>query len=142
MELRRAAEAQAKITHAHPLGKEGAAVEACAVAMAMQGNPDDFNPPVDNHDLRRSAVTNWSKVANMQTVMLMAGHSNIETTRRYYAATTDDQVARVREASADPIRKALESGQSDPKVTPEGDLRPKSSGHKVNKSLCNNKLRP
>lgn len=57
-------------------------------------------PTISMHDLRRSAITNWSRRANIQTVMRMAGHSNIETTRRYYAATTDDQIALVREASA------------------------------------------
>ena len=43
------------------------------------------------HDLRRSAITNWSRAANMATVMRLAGHSSIETTQRYYAAVTDDQ---------------------------------------------------
>ena len=36
------------------------------------------------HDLRRSAITNWSQVLPIQVVQEMAGHENIETTRKYY----------------------------------------------------------
>ena len=39
-ELRRAA----AITHAHPLGKEGAALQACAVALAVRAQPGEFEP--------------------------------------------------------------------------------------------------
>ena len=76
-------------------------------------------PTICLHDLRRSAVTNWSKVANIQTVMAMAGHSNIETTRRYYAATTMDQIDKVRQASEAALS-VTKSQQSDPKLTPKG----------------------
>ena len=43
--LRRAAEAQARVTHAHPLGTAGAALQAAAVALAARaGGPGDFAP--------------------------------------------------------------------------------------------------
>jgi poly(ADP-ribose) glycohydrolase ARH3 len=43
-ELRRSAESSASITHAHPLGKEGAALQAYAVALAVQTEPADLDP--------------------------------------------------------------------------------------------------
>jgi len=76
----------------------------------------DGKPTISLHDLRRSAITNWSKAANMQTVMAMAGHSNIETTQRYYASATEDQLDRVRRASQLALETAA-THQSDPKVT-------------------------
>ena len=36
------------------------------------------------HDLRRSCITNWAKKLPIQTVQHLAGHSNMETTRKYY----------------------------------------------------------
>jgi ADP-ribosylglycohydrolase len=44
-QLRQAAENSAAITHTHPLGKEGAAVQAMAVALAANSDPDNFDPP-------------------------------------------------------------------------------------------------
>ncbi len=43
-ELRRAAEGSAAITHAHALGKEGAALQACAVALAVRTQLGEFDP--------------------------------------------------------------------------------------------------
>ena len=36
------------------------------------------------HDLRRSCITNWAKKLPIQTVQQLAGHSHVETTRKYY----------------------------------------------------------
>ncbi len=44
------------------------------------------------HDLRRSAITHWTKAVTIQTVKELAGHSAIETTMAYYAAVTPDQM--------------------------------------------------
>ncbi len=48
------------------------------------------------HDLRRSCITNWAKVLPMQVVQKLAGHSNMETTRKYYLSVqnSDMQAAR------------------------------------------------
>ena len=43
-ELRHVAELSASITHGHPLGKEGAALQACAVALAVQTAPGGLDP--------------------------------------------------------------------------------------------------
>jgi len=45
--LRKAAYGSSEITHAHPLGQEGAALEACAVALASGISPDRDFPRVD-----------------------------------------------------------------------------------------------
>ncbi len=80
------------------------------------GEPRSDKTTISLHDFRRSAITNWSKEANIQTVMAMAGHSNIETTRRYYAVATEDQMERVRHASEAALTKAV-WGVSDARMT-------------------------
>ncbi len=94
------------------------------VVLAAQERPSlldgEGKPSVSVHDLRRSAVTNWSKVTNIQTVMRLAGHSNIDTTQRYYAATTDDQLELARMASRAAMQFSARSAQSDPKKTQRG----------------------
>lgn len=45
-----------------------------------------------------------TKVANIQTVSRLAGHSDVATTMKFYAAVTDDQI--------DAIRAANEQGMS------------------------------
>lgn len=36
------------------------------------------------HDLRRSCITNWAEKLPIQAVQELAGHSKMETTRKYY----------------------------------------------------------
>jgi poly(ADP-ribose) glycohydrolase ARH3 len=43
-QLRKAAEDSASITHEHQLGKEGAALQACAVALATRATPGKLDP--------------------------------------------------------------------------------------------------
>ena len=56
-------------------------------------------PTISYNDLRRSAITNWSKAANIQTVSRLAGHSDISTTQRYDLAAMQDQIELARWAS-------------------------------------------
>ena len=44
------------------------------------------------HDLRRSAIRNWSQALPIQVVQQFAGHSNITTTRKYYLAVRPEDV--------------------------------------------------
>ncbi|MBN2588797.1 MAG: tyrosine-type recombinase/integrase [Sedimentisphaerales bacterium] len=46
------------------------------------------------HDLRRSAITNWSQALPIQVVQQFAGHSNITTTRKYYLAVRPEDIKR------------------------------------------------
>lgn len=78
-------------------------VKTLAIWGEVEGERVPVTPAVSCHDLRRTAITNWSKVANMATVMAMAGHSDIKTTERFYATTTEDQLDRVRRASTDAL---------------------------------------
>jgi poly(ADP-ribose) glycohydrolase ARH3 len=54
-QLRRTAEDSASITHAHPLGKEGAALQACAVALAMRARPGELDPTYFLNELKAFA---------------------------------------------------------------------------------------
>lgn len=80
-----------------------------SVSTLVRSDGDDgVVPTVSMHDLRRSAITNWSRATNLQTVKTLAGHANIETTMRYYAAVTDDQLALARQASASAVSVATD----------------------------------
>jgi len=49
------------------------------------------------HDLRRSCITNWAKRLPIQTVQYLAGHSNIDTTRKYYLSVQNSDMETARE---------------------------------------------
>ena len=61
---------------------------------------DDKKPDVHMHDLRRSLATRLSEQVTPQTLMAIMGHSRIETTMKYYAAVTDAQLEKARQAAA------------------------------------------
>lgn len=88
----------------------------------------DGRAAVTLHDLRKTAITNWSKAVNPQTLRAMAGHSDIQTTMRYYASVTDDQLALVRQASA-------ASMQTDARLTPEADSGTRATGTSIPKAI-------
>jgi len=44
------------------------------------------------HDLRRSAITNWAQTLPIQVIQQLAGHSDINTTRKYYLAVTPEDM--------------------------------------------------
>jgi integrase len=51
------------------------------------------------HDIRKTAITNWFRQGLSEyNVMTLAGHSDFETTHRFYLAVADDLVARARQA--------------------------------------------
>ena len=53
------------------------------------------------HDLRRTCITNWfANGLSEFEVMIMAGHSSFETTRKFYLAVRDDIIGRARMASS------------------------------------------
>lgn len=112
------------------------AARNCTTLVDVSGKPT-----LSVHDLRRSAITNWSRAANMQTVMRLAGHSNVETTQRYYAAATQDQLDKVRAASEAAISVA-QSRQTDPKLTPKAKSGLEKGRRSGTKSLSNKMLRP
>lgn len=64
-------------------------------------------PTMSLHDLRRTAITNWTKTANIQTVARLAGHSDTTTTLRFYASVTADQIEAVRAANAAALAQVL-----------------------------------
>ena len=56
--------------------------------------------PFTFHDLRRSCITNWSKKLPIQTVQHLAGHSSIETTRRYYLSVQQSDLNMARQVQS------------------------------------------
>jgi integrase len=44
------------------------------------------------HDLRRSAITNWSQRLPIQVVQKLAGHSDMNTTEQYYLAVREGDI--------------------------------------------------
>ena len=72
---------------------------------------DDFNRDLDDlrklakvkdrtfHDLRRTCISDWSAVLPPKEVMILAGHSDIKTTMKYYVRHCEQYVDRAREAS-------------------------------------------
>lgn len=64
------------------------------------------------HDLRRSAITNWAQRLPIQVVQLLAGHSDITTTKKYYITVRPEDLALANE-----VLSSMLSGRSD-KLTP------------------------
>ncbi|MCE5186580.1 MAG: hypothetical protein LLF76_10690 [Planctomycetaceae bacterium] len=55
--------------------------------------------PGEFHDLRRTCLTNWLGKLSPYEVMHLAGHSDFETTQRFYLAVSTDLVEKARVAS-------------------------------------------
>jgi hypothetical protein len=71
------------------------------------------------HDLRRSCITNWARKLPIHVVQQLAGHADINTTRKYYLSVQDEDIRRAKK-----VQKAL-LGElppvtTDPKLTPRG----------------------
>jgi len=65
------------------------------------------------HDLRRTCLTEWSRILEPKDLMDLAGHSKIETTMTYYIALDESRVDRARKAS-DKMLGAAESASTTP----------------------------
>ncbi|GMU33227.1 MAG: hypothetical protein AMXMBFR20_10990 [Planctomycetia bacterium] len=81
---------------------------------------ESYQPTASIHDLRRSAITNWSRAVNPQTLQMLAGHDDIKTTMDFYAQTTEDQLELARAASMAAME-GEELPRTDPGLTPEAD---------------------
>ncbi|MCP4713032.1 MAG: site-specific integrase [Planctomycetes bacterium] len=57
------------------------------------------------HDLRRTSITNWFAHGLSEfEVMVLAGHSTFETTRKFYLAVRKDIIDRARQASTESLK--------------------------------------
>jgi integrase len=61
------------------------------------------------HDLRRSAVTNWAQHMPIQVVQQFAGHSDINTTRKYYLTVRSEDIV----SASKMMNKILQGVKSD-----------------------------
>ena len=60
------------------------------------------------HDFRRTALSNWfANGMSEHDVMVLAGHSNFDTTHQFYLAVASDLVARARRIQADVLSQNL-----------------------------------
>lgn len=65
-------------------------------------------PDVGFHDLRRTCITEWLEAGLMpHEAMVLAGHSDLETTMKYYVATRRTMIDRARMASALKLTKKI-----------------------------------
>ncbi len=51
------------------------------------------------HDLRRSCITHWARKIAAPIVQALAGHSDINTTQRYYVSIREPDMAEAREVT-------------------------------------------
>ena len=79
-ELRRIAESQASITHTHPLGMEGAVLQAFAVAKAVKCDPGGFGPSEFLTSVRRFVRPDCEEFADKLRAVhnLLAGDPTID----------------------------------------------------------------
>jgi integrase len=48
------------------------------------------------HDLRRSCITNWARTSPIHVVRQLAGHSNLDTTCKYYLSVPQSDIEAIR----------------------------------------------
>jgi integrase len=70
------------------------------------------------HDLRRSCITNWAKKGlPIHVVQMLAGHADIETTRKYYLSVQDDDICKARAMQQEIVGQMDLRQPTDPKLT-------------------------
>jgi integrase len=80
------------------------------------------NGTLSLHTLRKSCITNWAnEINNPEVVRVLAGHSDLKTTMRFYSQASTEQKAKAAAA----IDHLLNT--TDARVTPEGDFGHNSS---------------
>jgi len=65
------------------------------------------------HDLRRSCITNWAYILPIHVVQKLAGHSDINTTQKYYLAVRQEDMEKARILQS----KILANDLTDPLLT-------------------------
>jgi len=73
--------------------------------------------PYSIHDVRRSCITNWARRLPMHVVKELAGHSDIETTQRYYLSIQPEDIRKARAVQDKLLGKIPTSDLTDPKLT-------------------------
>jgi integrase len=73
--------------------------------------------PYTLHDLRRSCITNWARQLPVHVVQELAGHSDIQTTQRYYLSVHAEDLARARRVQDDLVDGIPKPASTDTKLT-------------------------
>lgn len=79
--------------------------------------------PYTLHDLRRSCITNWAAHLPIHVTQELAGHSDIQTTQRYYLRVQEADLARARRVQDDLVDGVPARGPTDTKRTHRGQSR-------------------
>ncbi len=56
------------------------------------------------HDFRRSCITNWARAIPAHVVRVLAGHSSLETTMRFYLAVQEEDLAKARDVQSSVLK--------------------------------------
>lgn len=72
--------------------------------------------PFTVHDLRRSCITNWARQLPVHVVQQLAGHADIDTTRRYYLSVQPDDVARAQQVQDELLGKMSRKDLTNPQA--------------------------
>jgi integrase len=75
------------------------------------------------HDLRRSCITNWARKMSIHVTQQLAGHADINTTRRFYLSVQEDDLKTAREAQQSLVTGLIGLPATDPKLTHSGQKR-------------------
>ena len=75
------------------------------------------------HDLRRSCITNWARELPIHVLQKLAGHSDIQTTQRYYLVVEQRDFDEARLMQEKLVGESQIQEVSDPVLTPTAQKR-------------------
>jgi integrase len=79
-------------------------------------------PKFTIHDLRRSCITNWARKLPIHVTQQLAGHADINTTRKYYLSVQAEDIRKAKRVQKSLLGE-LTPAATDPKLTPKGQMR-------------------
>ena len=74
------------------------------------------------NDLRRSCITNWARKLRIDVVRQLAGHADINTTKKYYLSVQEEDIRKAKRVQKALLGK-LTPVATDPKLTEKGGKR-------------------
>jgi len=68
------------------------------------------------HDLRRSCITNWARALPIHVVKQLAGHSDIDTTQKFYLSIQPEDIVKAQKVQSDAVANVPKTGPDDSKA--------------------------
>ena len=75
------------------------------------------------HDVRRSCITNWARKLPIHVVQQLAGHADINTTKKYYLSVQPEDIRKAKRVQKALLETIAPATATDQKLTQKGDLR-------------------